>query len=125
MSSRRMLLWFTTVSVILVLWGVVFAVFGLGVLPVDRRVLLEWSSALYGSIMIGWGTTLLSIGRLALRRNDVELAKGLLSGIVVWLVIEAAFSVRYGVWFNVAVDVGVLVLFCVPLISSLGAGTKR
>jgi hypothetical protein len=121
MSSKRLVSLFSTLAVILVLWGVVFAFFGLGILPVDRRVLLSWESAIYGAIMIGWGTTLLLVGRIALRRNDAELAKSLLLGIAVWLLIEAAFSVRFGVWFNVAVDFGVLGLFSVPLVATLRA----
>ena len=123
MSSNR-LLWFSVVSVILMLWGVVFAFFGLGILPVDRTVLLSWESAIYGAIMIGWGTTLLLIGRTALRRNDVALTKSMLLGIAVWLLVEAAFSVRIRVWFNVAVDFGVLVLFAVPLMASMRAAPK-
>lgn len=120
MYSRR-LLWFSVVSVILMLWGVVFAFFGLGILPVERTVLLSWESAIYGAIMIGWGTTLLLVGRIALRRNDVALTKSILVGIAVWLLVEAAFSVRFRVWFNVAVDVGVLMLFAVPLMASIRA----
>lgn len=120
MSSKR-LLWFSVVSVILMLWGVVFAFFGLGILPVNRTVLLAWESAIYGAIMIGWGTTLLLVGRIALRRNDVALTKSILLGIAVWLLVEAAFSVRFRVWFNVAVDFGVLVLFAVPLMASMRA----
>jgi hypothetical protein len=119
MSSKRLLIWFSTVSMILVLWGVLFAFFGLGVLPVDRRMLLSWESAIYGAIMMGWGTTLFLVGRVALRRNDAELTKPLLVGIVVWLLVEALFSARLGVWFNVGVDVGVLLLFSVPLIASM------
>jgi len=121
MSSQRLLTWFSVVSLLLVLWGAVFAFFGLRVLPVDRNVLLPWESALYGAIMMGWGTTLLLIGRVALRRNDPELTKPLLVGIAVWLLVEAAFSARFGVWFNVGVDVAVLLLFSVPLVASMRA----
>lgn len=125
MSAKRLLWWFSTVSVILVLWGVLFAVFGLGVLPViNRAVLLPWESALYGAIMIGWGTTLFLVGRVALRRGDGELARSLLLGIAVWLVIEAAFSARLGVWFNVGVDTMVLILFAIPLIVTLRSTRK-
>ena len=120
MSAKCLLWWFSVVSVILVLWGVVFAVFGLGVLPIiSRAVLLPWESALYGAIMIGWGTTLFFVGRVALRRGDGELARSLLLGIAVWLVIEAAFSARLGVWFNVGVDAVVFILFAIPLIATL------
>ena len=120
MSEKTLLLWFSVISVILILWGVVFAMFGLDVLPIiNRAVLLQWESALYGAIMIGWGTTLFLVGRAALRRRDRKLARSLLLGIVMWLVIEAAFSARFGVWFNVGVDAVVLALFAVPLIAVL------
>src|SRR5215467_11368191 len=35
-----------------------FAFFGLDILPVSNKVLLQWESAIYGAIMIGWWTTL-------------------------------------------------------------------
>lgn len=119
MSTTKGVWWFSAMAVILVLWGVIFTLFGLDVLPViNRAVLLRWESALYGAIMIGWGTTLFLIGRLALRRGDRELTRSLGIGIVVWLGIEAASSARLGVWFNVGVDAVVLALFAAPLIAS-------
>jgi len=99
--------------------GVVFTIFGLSVLPLNREVLPSWESALYGSILIGWATTLFLVGRIALERSDRKVMRALLIGIVVWLIIEAVFSARLGVWFNVGVDVGVLALFSVPLVSGL------
>lgn len=126
MIAKRFLWWFSVMSVILVLWGVVFTVFGLGVLPViNRAVLLPWESALYGAIMIGWGTTLLLVGRVVLRRGDRELARSLLLGIVAWLLVEAVLSARLGVWFNVGVDAVVLALFAVPLIAALRSAQDR
>lgn len=125
MTSRQLESWFSIVSLILIMWGVLFAVFGLRILPVDRSVLLSWESAIYGAIMIGWGTTLFLVGKVALRRRDPELMRPLLTGIAVWLVIEAVFSARYRVWFNVGVDVGVLVLFSVPLIATMTAASER
>lgn len=121
MNSTRWLLVFTVVSVILVLCGVAFAFFGLGILPVDPGVLLRWESAIYGAIMMGWGTTLFLVGRTALRRKDVELTRSLLPGLAVWLLVEAAFSAHFGVWFNVGVDVCVLALFSLPLVASMRA----
>ena len=63
MNSKALSSWFSLVAIILILWGAVFTVFGLGILPVDRDVLLEWETALYGAIMTGWGVTLLLAGR--------------------------------------------------------------
>lgn len=121
--------WFSLVSAILVIVGGVFAFFGLSILPVDRATLLPWESAIYGAIMMGWGTTLLGVGRLAFHRGDSELMKVLFCGLAVWLVVEAAFSVYFKVWFNVGVDVVVLVLFGIPLLMGVQrskmAGDKK
>jgi hypothetical protein len=109
-------LWFTTISTILILWGIVFAFIGLKILPLrDPAVLIPWESALYGAIMMGWGLTLLWIGRIAFRRNDRELKRALLFGIALWLLVEGCFSAYLHVWFNVGVDAVVLVLFGIPL----------
>lgn len=113
------MVWFCLISCILVLAGIVYCIFGLSILPVDKSILVPWGSAIYGAIMMGWGTTLFLIGRLAFRRNDLELMKIMLFGIFIWLVIEALFSAYLGVFFNVGVDIAVFVLFSLPLIWSI------
>jgi hypothetical protein len=123
MDPKKLLIWFSIVSAILVFAGIVFAFFGLAILPVDRETLLPWESAIYGAIMMGWGTTLFYVGRLAFRRNDPELMKALLYGLIVWLVAEATFSVHFKVWFNAGVDIAVLALFSVPLLKGI-AGAR-
>jgi hypothetical protein len=119
MNIKLLMVWFSVVSAILVLVGVVFAFFGLDILPVSKSVLLQWESAIYGAIMIGWGTTLFLAGRLAFRRNDAALMKILLFGLIVWLVVEAIFSFYLGVFFNVGVDLAVLALFSFPLMKAI------
>ena len=116
MTPKLAMTLFCIVAGILVLVGIVFSVFGLGILPVNKDVLLPWESAIYGAIMIGWGTTQFLVGRLAFRRNDTALMKIMLTGIAVWLVVEALFSLYLGVLFNVGVDVAVLLLFGLPLV---------
>lgn len=125
MNSKFLSYWFSIVSIILVLFGIVYDFFGLGILPVEKSVLLDWESALYGAIMIGWGITLLLVGRVAFRRNDTELMKIMLFGIAFWLVIEGAFSAYLHVWFNVGVDIAVLFLFSFPLVKTIRSQNKR
>jgi hypothetical protein len=126
MDTKQMTIWFSTISTILVLWGIVFAFFGLDILPVmNRDILLPWESALYGAIMMGWGVTLLMIGRIAFSRNDMELMKAMLYGIVLWLVVEGLFSAYLGVWFNVGVDIAVLLLFSFPIIKALRSPEEK
>ena len=115
MTPKLAMTSFCIVAGILVLVGIVFSVFGLGILPVNKDVLLPWESAIYGAIMIGWGITLFLVGHIAFRRNDAALMKAMLFGIAVWLVVEALFSLYLGVFFNVGVDIAVLLLFSLPL----------
>lgn len=120
MNTKQMKIWFSTISTILIFWGIVFAFFGLDILPVrNMDILLPWESALYGAIMMGWGVTLLMVGRIAFSRNDTELMKAMLYGIVLWLIVEGLFSAYLNVWFNVGVDIAVLVLFSFPIIKVL------
>jgi hypothetical protein len=116
MRNQPFALWFGIVAVILILFGILYVFVGLKVLPIQRNVLVDWESALYGALMIGWGTTLVLIGRLAFQHDDQALKRALLIGLLMWLAVEAAASVWFGVWFNVGVDAGVFVLFAVPLL---------
>jgi hypothetical protein len=122
MNERRATLWFKTVSVILICFGLLYSVLGLkifsSVVPlIPPKVLLPWESALYGAIMIGWGVTLLLVGRIAFRQKSRELKRALFAGVAAWLIVEAIASVWFGVWFNVGVDAGVFALFAVPLLT--------
>jgi hypothetical protein len=122
MHSRGYAAWFGVVTAILILFGLLFVVWGLSIFSniglISREVLLPWESALYGSIMVGWGVTLLFAGRIAFQRDDAELKRALLVGLAAWLAVEAAASAWFGAWFNVGVDVAVLLLFSVPLLSN-------
>ena len=120
MNNKTLILWFSVVSTIGVLWGIVFSFFGLGVLPiVSPELLVPWSNGVYGATLIGLSATFFFVGRHAFRKNDTELMKALLKGILVWLIIEGAFSLYYGVFLNVGVDIAVLVLLSFPLIKGV------
>jgi hypothetical protein len=121
MNGHTSAIWFRVVTAVLILFGLFFAFFGLRVFSdavplIPPDTLLPWTSALYGTIMVGWGVTLFLVGRLAFRRKDGELKRSLLAGLVAWLALEAAASAWLGVWFNVGVDLTVLLLFAIPLL---------
>jgi hypothetical protein len=121
-NLKFLLIWFGAVSIILVIAGTVFAFWGFGFFPssiLPRQSLLNWESSIYGALMIGWGTTLFLLGRLAFKRNDIELMKIMFYGLAVWLIIEAIFSAYLRVYFNVGVDAAVLLLFGIPLVLSI------
>ena len=119
MSSKLLMTWFSVVSALLVLAGVCFAFFGLGVLRVSNDVRAQFEGAIYGALMIGWGAILLLAGRLAIRRGDAELLTILLVGLAVWLIVDSSFSLYYGAFSNVGVNMAMLALFSFPLIKAI------
>jgi hypothetical protein len=119
MSSRLLTTWFSVASALLVLAGVFFAFFGLGALRVSKDVFPQFENAMYGALMIGWGTTLLLAGRLAFRRKDAELLTILLAGLTGWLIVDSLFSLYFGVFSNVGVNVAMFVVFGFPLVKAI------
>ena len=122
MNQQQVTSWFRVVTILLILFGLLYVFFGLRIFSdnvklIHHDVLLPWESSLYGAIMLGWGVTLLLVGRVAFHRRDHELKRALFAGLVVWLAVEAAASAWFGVWFNVGVDIVVLFLFGIPLLS--------
>jgi hypothetical protein len=105
----------SAMAIILILWGIYFAFWGfgifvdMGILPAEN--LVTWESGLYGAIMMGWGLTLFFVGRIAFERDDQQLLRVLHWGVMLWLLVEAYFSLTLRVWFNVAVDVVLMALF--------------
>jgi hypothetical protein len=121
-SLKTMKVWFSLVSCILILVGLIFSTFGFGFFPqniLPNNIVLPWVSSIYGAVLIGWGMTLLLIGRLAFFRKDYELMRIMLLGIATWLIIEAIYSAFLGVLFNVGVDFAVLILLGTPLVISI------
>jgi hypothetical protein len=125
LNLKQLKIWFAVACTIMVVLGLVFAFFGLSMLPVDRQVLLPWQNAVYGATFMGWGATLFFVGRLAFRRRDPELMKTLLFGLLVWFPVEALFSAYLGVWFNVGVDVAVLAVLSLPLVIAIRSLDKE
>lgn len=120
MNEGAFVTWFRVVTALLTLFGLFFIFFGLRVFSdavplIPHEVLLPWTSALYGTVMVGWGVTLFLVGQVAFRRKDHELKRALLAGLAAWLALEAAASAWFGVWFNVGVDIVVFILFAIPL----------
>jgi hypothetical protein len=117
--------WFMIVSIVLIGFGIIYCIFGLKILPVKQSVLIDWESAIYGSIMIGWGITLCLIGKIAFERKDIKLLRILLLGIGMWLFLEALYSALLGVYFNAGVDICVFILFAIPIVKAISLEKKQ
>lgn len=120
MNQNTSVTWISIVGIIGVLFGIFYAFFGLSGFPayrelIPKEIISFWSNGLYGSTFIGFSVILLFAGRHALRNNDKELMKALLYGIYAWLIVEAAFSIYYAVYFNVGVDILLAIFLGYPL----------
>jgi len=126
MNKSTAVKWMSAVGVIAVLFGVFYGLFGLDGLPVYQKlvptyVYTNWANGLYGSVFIGFGVLLFFAGRHAFLSNDKVLMKILLYGINSWLIVEALFSLAYGVYFNIGVDIVLMAFLSYPLLKGIQA----
>lgn len=126
MKQSFLVKWISAIGIIAVLFGLFYGIFGLEGLPVYRKfvagdVFHDWANGLYGSVFIGFGVLVFFTGRHAFQKNDKSLMKALLYAFNSWLIVEALFSLRYGVYINVVVDLVLMAAFSYPLIKSIRA----
>jgi hypothetical protein len=129
MNNKTGIIWMSTVGIIGVLFGIFYAFFGLSGFPaynalIPKDVIQLWSNGLYGSTFIGFSVLLFYVGNHAFKKNDYELMKALLYGIYAWLIVEAAFSLYYAVYFNVGVDILLAIVLGYPLIKGIQSNKK-
>jgi hypothetical protein len=128
MKSQNLTTWVSLVGIIGILFGIFYAFFGLNGLPVYQKlvppgVYVPWSNGLYGSVFIGFSVLFFFIGRHAIKNRDKVLMKILLYGLASWLIVEAFFSLRYGIYFNIGVDALLMLVLGFPLI--VGIRSKK
>lgn len=124
MNQKVAVSWLTTVGIIGILFGIFYSLFGLEGFPaysalIPPDVFRGWSHGLYGSVFIGFSVLLFFIGRYAFIKKDRDLMKFLLYGISAWLIVEALVSLYYGVYFNVGVDILLIIVLGYPFIKGM------
>ena len=124
MNKSVAIKWMSAVGLIAISFGIFYGLFGLnGLLAyqklVPSEVYTDWANGLYGAVFIGFGVLLFFVGRNAFQTEDKTLMKALLYGINSWLIVEAIFSLVYGVYFNVAVDLFLIAFLSYPLIRAI------
>ena len=128
MKTRHLIIWISLGGIIGIIFGIFYGLFGLNGLPVYQKlvpvsVYTPWSNGLYGAVFIGFSVLLFLVGRHAFKTKDKFLMKALLFGLASWLVIEAFFSLIYGIYFNIGVDVFLMIFLGFPLV--VGIKSKK
>lgn len=130
MNRNISTIWLSIVGIIGIVFGVFYGFFGLEGFPpydalISKDVITAWSNGLYGSTFIGFSVLLFFVGRHAFQKDDKKLMKALLYGIYAWLIVEAAFSLYYSVYFNVGVDMLLAIVLGYPLIKGIQTSNQR
>lgn len=124
MKHKYFVRWITIAGIIGICFGIFYSIFGLQGLPIYQKIVPDasyenWSRGLYGAVFIGFSVLLLLLGRRAIQRKDKALGKILFYGIAAWLAYEALFSLIYGVYINVLVDVVLIIFLSYPLLRGI------
>ena len=124
MKSQNLITWISVAGITGIFFGFFYAFLGLKGLPVYQKlvpnaVYTPWSNGLYGAVFIGFCVLLFFAGRHAFKKNDKVLMKILLYGLGSWLLVEAFFSFLYGVYFNIAVDIFLMIFLGFPLVEGM------
>lgn len=88
--------------------------------PFDGRQAVDTQTArllaaIGGGVMFGWGLLLWQLATQLMPKDPVLAASLIRTSIVAWFVLDSTCSVLAGAYLNVAMNVGFLALFLVPL----------
>jgi pheromone shutdown protein TraB len=93
----------------------------LGNLPAGTDVFepvgMRFSVALMGALSIGWGFTVLFL-LPAVHSAGAPAWRGLTAAILIWFVIDSAFSVMTGFALNAVSNIGLVAFYLVPVLAS-------
>jgi hypothetical protein len=89
-------------------------------LGADEAAYVVFMQGVLGAVMIGWAIVLALVARGPFRRADPSAWNMLAVSLVVWFVADTGHSLSTGYWQNAVLNVGLLLLFAVPLAATYG-----
>jgi hypothetical protein len=116
LSSLLLRKWILAVSTLITVAGLGFVVLDPYLYPVDPLVVPRLVQGVLGATLVGWGMTILLVARYAFNERKPELLRILLYGLLAWAPVDMVVSIFYGAWFNVALNLIIVVAAGIPLI---------
>ena len=92
-------------------------VFFSGSIPDEASLLMKgWLIAVSGSIMVGWGSSMLYIVLYPFKRGESWSWRSIFYPLIIWYLIDSSISVYYGVAFNVIINTILFLQIMAPLL---------
>lgn len=85
-------------------------------IPATTRTFQGWLYGVSGSIMTGWGIFLTFIAYYPFKMKEKWSWNCLISGLLVWFVMDTSISVYFNVYFNVLFNSLIFILGLLPLV---------
>jgi hypothetical protein len=110
--------WLILLSLVIILSGGIIAfLVQPDDLPLEKASVSKWLLGLLGSTMMGWAASILLVVRYAFHRRLPQLLRMLLAGLLVWFIPDTLISAYFCAYFNVAINLVILVAAVIPLIA--------
>ena len=81
----------------------------------DANEYMKFAYGVLGAVMVGWMVSLWLVAKGAFRRGEREGWLTLTASLLIWFVVDSAWSVSVGYWQNAALNTAMLILFAIPL----------
>ncbi|MBS7622538.1 hypothetical protein KEJ39_02525 [Candidatus Bathyarchaeota archaeon] len=110
--------WLILLSLAIILGGMIIA-FSVEpyLLPLEEAFVSKWLLGLLGATVMGWAASMLLVSRYAFDQQLPQLLRMLLVGLLVWFVPDTLISAYFCAYFNVAINMVILVAAAIPLIA--------
>jgi len=85
----------------------------------------QWVYGAWGATIAGWGVVLVYIARYPFGKKERWAWDSLVSGVLLWFVLDTSLSLFHKVYFNVALNTVLLILGMLPLMFTRRWFTQR
>lgn len=89
-----------------------------GISPQDTKTFQQWIYGVLGATVAGWGMFLAFLARYPFRNREKWAWNCIMSGLVVWFLIDTPVSFYYKVYFNVIFNIMTFIAVLLPLFFS-------
>ena len=119
-KSKLFKIWLSITSIGILFFGFFMAFFLDPIaIPIKQSVVTKLILGILGSIMMGWAITIFFVGRYAFVQRNSFLLKAVLVGLVIWFIPDTAISVYLEAYFNVIVNMIILIAALIPIMYGL------